>query len=70
MGWTDLLGGSKVIDKGFDLIDNAFHTDQERASEKIKLLETMTAFKIAQRLLAREIFFMFKVLFFIEVIII
>jgi len=66
MNWANILGGGDVIDKGFDLIDNAFHTDQEKAGEKIKLLDSMRPFKLAQRLLAKEIFYMFRTLFYIE----
>ena len=50
--WSRLLGSSKVVESGLDLIDNAFYTDQEKADQKRLLLKAYEPFKVAQRLLA------------------
>lgn len=63
--WPDWLGGG--VDKGINLIDNAFYTDQERAEQKSKLLEDYRPFKLVQRFLAKEVTGMFKMLLAIEV---
>ena len=54
-----ILGSDKAIKKGFDLIDkamdmgdDAIHTGQEKAREKIDLLNAFKPFKLAQRYLA------------------
>lgn len=47
-----LFGSSKVVEKGTDMLDNAFYTDQEKAEGHIKLLSAYEPFKLAQRLLA------------------
>lgn len=47
-----LFGSSKAVEKGADMLDNAFYTDQEKAEGHIKLLAAYEPFKIAQRLLA------------------
>ena len=49
--WKTLLGSGNVVEKGIDLADKAFHTDEERATWKAKVLEIYTAYKIAQRYL-------------------
>ena len=48
----NLFGTKEVVNGGINLIDNAFYTDQEKASMKIKLLKVYEPFKIAQRYLA------------------
>lgn len=53
---ADILGGGKVIEKGFDLIDD-MHTSEEEAIEaktkgKVDLLKAYAPFKLAQRYLA------------------
>jgi len=50
-----LFGSSKVIEKGTDMLDNAFYTDQEKAAGHIKLLGAYEPFKLSQRLLALSI---------------
>jgi len=56
MSIFDILGGSKVIEKGIDLIDEAFTTDVEMLEAKTKakseLLKNYAPFKIAQRYIA------------------
>ena len=53
MGLLDIFNsGNKTVDKGIELIDNAFYTDQEKASTKLSLLKAYEPFKIAQRYLA------------------
>ena len=47
-----LLGSDKVIKGGMDLIDNAFHTDEEKAEEHKVFLKLYEPFKVAQRYLA------------------
>ena len=49
---SSLFGSGKVIDKGTDMLDNAFYTDQEKAEGHIRLLSAYEPFKLAQRLLA------------------
>jgi len=43
---------SNVLDSITGGIDSAFYTKQEQAGMKIKLLETLSAFKVVQRILA------------------
>ena len=53
MSWFGkLFGTEKVINKGVDMLDNAFYTDQEKAQAHIQLLKAYEPFKLAQRLLA------------------
>ena len=53
MSWLGkLFGTEKVINKGVDMLDNAFYTDQEKAQAHIQLLKAYEPFKLAQRLLA------------------
>jgi hypothetical protein len=54
-----LFGSEKVIDGGMKAIDKAFYTKEEKADDRIKimnakglLLKSYEAFKLAQRLLA------------------
>jgi len=53
---ASILGSPGVIDKGMDLIDDAFETDAEkveaRAKAKIDLMKAYAPFKVAQRYLA------------------
>lgn len=44
-----LFGTDKAIEKGFDLADKAFFTDEERAEAKAKVLTAYEPFKLAQR---------------------
>ncbi len=48
--FSKLFGSGDTINKGMDLIDEAFHTDQEKTEQKVKLLQAYEAFKVAQRL--------------------
>ena len=59
MSWLNIFGTEKVVNKGMDMIDDAFYTDQEEAADgavkrewKLKLLQAYQPFKTAQRLLA------------------
>ena len=54
-----IFGTESVINKGFDLVDDAFHTKQEQSEDairatgaKINILKAYEAFKITQRFLA------------------
>ena len=51
-----ILGSPKVIDKGMELIDDAFESDEEKRESKTKakvdLLKAYAPFKVAQRYLA------------------
>lgn len=51
-----IFGSGKVIEKGLDLIDDAFETDAEKreskTNAKISLMKAYAPFKIAQRWLA------------------
>jgi len=67
MSWFSWLGGGKTIEKGIDVIDKAFYTEEEKAEQKSKLLDDFRPFKLVQRHLAKEVMFMFKVLLAIEV---
>ena len=59
----NIFGGSEIIKKGAELLDEAFYTDEEKAQDKekliqlkaeqkIKLLEAYHPFKVTQRILA------------------
>lgn len=50
--WKRLFGDDTVVEKSFDLVDNAFYTDQEKAENKSNILRFYEPFKIAQRFLA------------------
>jgi len=53
MSWLGkLFGTEKVINKGTDMLDKAFYTDQEKAEGHIRLLKAYEPFKLAQRFLA------------------
>ena len=60
-----LFGSSTIIEKGTDLLDNAFYTDQEKAAGHIKLLAAYEPFKLSQRLLALSIVPMWSLCHFI-----
>lgn len=47
-----LFGSSEVIEKGADMLEKSFYTDQEKAEGHIRLLGAYEAFKLAQRLIA------------------
>ena len=57
--FSKIFGSDKVIDGGFDLVDKAFYTKEEKAEDhlkksniKIGILKAYEAFKVAQRFLA------------------
>jgi hypothetical protein len=50
--WAKLFGDDKVVEKSFDLVDNAFYTDQEKAENKSNILKFYEPFKLAQRYIA------------------
>lgn len=67
---SSIFGSGEVIKKGLDLIDEAWTSDEEKAQNKVKIIETKTKakadllsayapFKLAQRYLAM----MFTVIF-------
>jgi hypothetical protein len=54
--FSKLFGTDNAVDKGFDLVDKAFYTDQEAAADSIKkftvkeaILKAYEPFKLAQR---------------------
>ena len=47
--WSRLFGTGDTIEKGFDMVDKAFYTDQERAENKSKILAAYEPFRLAQR---------------------
>lgn len=56
---SKIFGSNKAIESGFDLIDKAFYTGEEKAEDankrtniKINLLKAYEAFKVTQRFLA------------------
>jgi len=66
----NIFGGSDIIKKGAELLDEAFYTDEEKAKDKekliqmkaeqkIKLLEAYHPFKVTQRILAVAFVFTF-----------
>ena len=65
-----IFGSDSVIQKGADLIDEAFYTDSEKAEDKmkmqqqkadqrIKLMDAYAPFKLAQRYIAFGFVFVF-----------
>jgi len=56
MGLLDIFGGSKVIEKGLDIIDKKFPTDidvlEAKTKAKTDLMTAYAPFKVAQRILA------------------
>lgn len=56
MSVFDILGGSKIVEKGLDLIDKKFPSDAQmieaQTKAKTDLLSSYAPFKIAQRYLA------------------
>ena len=68
--FKNIFGGSDVIKKGAELLDEAFYTDEEKAQDKQKLIElkaqkkiellsAYAPFKVAQRYLALMFAFVF-----------
>ena len=47
--WGKLLGSTDVIKGGKELIDDAFHTEEERATHFLALLTQYETYKVAQR---------------------
>jgi len=64
-----VLGGDKIIEKGLELIDDAWETDTEiresKTKAKIDLMKAYAPFKIAQRYLALLFSFTFIFSFFL-----
>ena len=60
---ASILGSPSVINKGMELIDDAFESDEERreskTNAKIALLGAYAPFKLAQRYIALMFGFMF-----------
>ena len=44
-----IFGSEKVISTGIDMLDNAFYTDQEKASTHQEFLKLYEPYKLAQR---------------------
>jgi len=68
--WSTIFGGSNVVNDSMELIDNAFYTDQEKAGQKIALLESYHPFKLIQRFLAMWITSVFMGLLTLEVVLV
>lgn len=47
-----IFGSDKTIEKGLDLVDNAFYTAEEKGAAHMRLLELYEPFKVIQRYLA------------------
>ena len=64
-----ILGNPTVINKGMELIDDAFESDEERresrTNAKIELMKAYAPFKVAQRYLALMFGGMFVLSFFL-----
>lgn len=64
-----ILGNSGVIEKGMELIDDAFESDEEKRESKTKakidLMKAYAPFKVAQRYLALMFGFTFLFSFFL-----
>lgn len=65
--WQTIFGKGNVIDKGVDLVDKSFYTDQEKAEMKKDLLKAYQPFKLIQRVLATVVALAFTAIVFIEV---
>jgi len=63
-----IFGSSKSIEKSFELIDNAFYTNEEKAKQKVEILKASEPFKLAQRYLALMFGFNFTIAFLIALI--
>jgi len=46
--FSAIFGNNNIVKKGIDLIDEAFYTDEEKAEDKMKLLEKKSEIKIEQ----------------------
>lgn len=66
---ASILGSPSVINKGMDLIDDAFTSDEEaresKTKAKIDLMKAYAPFKLAQRYLALMFAFTFLFSFFL-----
>ena len=65
--WQTIFGKGNVIDKGVDLVDKSFYTDQEKAEMKKELLKAYQPFKLIQRVLATTVALAFVAVVFIEI---
>ena len=67
-----ILGNSTVIEKGMELIDDAFTSEEEaresKTEAKIKLLNAYAPFKVAQRYLALMFGATFLISFFLVLV--
>lgn len=50
--WTTIFSGGGIASKGLEIVDEAFHTDQEKGALKLTLLKLYEPYKVIQRLLA------------------
>ena len=46
--FSAIFGNNNIVKKGIDLIDEAFYTNEEKAEDKMKLLEKKSEIKIEQ----------------------
>ena len=46
--FSTIFGNDNVVKKGMELIDEAFYTDEERAEDRVKLLEKKSNIKLEQ----------------------
>jgi hypothetical protein len=67
---TNIFGSEKVINGAIDGIDAMFYTDEEKAQQKIALLEAYQPFKLIQRVLAFFVAFLFSIVFIIEMVLV
>lgn len=49
--WSTIFGSGKVIEKGLDLADKAFFTDQEKSENFERLMKIYEPFKLIQRIM-------------------
>lgn len=49
--WSTLFGSVNVVEKGLELADKAFYTDQEKADNFGRLMAVYEPFKLIQRIL-------------------
>ena len=50
--FSRIFGGKGVVKDGMSLIDDIFYTNEEKANQKIKLLESFESYKLALRYLS------------------
>ncbi len=62
---STLFGSGKVIEKGTDMLDHAFYTNQEKAEGHIRFLKAYEPFKLTQRLLALSIVPLWSLCYFV-----